>query len=175
MAPVVVVVGPPGAGKTTVGRLVAERLGVAFRDTDTDVEAAAGASVADVFVTEGEAGFRALERTAVAAALADHDGVLALGGGAVLDPGTRDRLVGRTVVFLDVGVADAARRVGFNRDRPLLLGNPRAQWLRLMNERRSVYEAVASARVETDGRTPDEVADEVVALVAGRRGAEGDA
>nr|MCU0266047.1 AAA family ATPase [Actinomycetes bacterium] len=126
MAPVVVVVGPPGAGKTTVGRLVAERLGVAFRDTDTDVEAAAGASVADVFVTEGEAGFRALERTAVAAALADHDGVLALGGGAVLDPGTRDRLVGRTVVFLDVGVADAARRVGFNRDRPLLLGNPRA-------------------------------------------------
>lgn len=170
MAPVVVLVGPPGAGKSTVGRLVAARLGVGFRDTDADVEAAAGTSVADVFVAQGEAGFRALERAAVAAALADHDGVLALGGGAVLDPGTRDALTGRTVVFLDVGVSDAARRVGLNRDRPLLLGNPRAQWVRLMAERRPVYEAVATARVDTDGRAPEEVADEVVRTVAGPLG-----
>src|SRR5690242_19629036 len=130
MAPLVLLVGPPGAGKTTVGRLVAQRLGVPFRDTDADVEAHAGRTVADIFVDSGEAEFRALERTAVARALAEHDGVLAVGGGAVLDEGTRDGLAGHTVVFLSVEVKDAASRVGFNRDRPLLLGNPRAQWLR---------------------------------------------
>jgi shikimate kinase len=168
MAPVVVLVGPPGAGKTTVGRLVAERLETAFRDTDADVEQAAGASVADVFVEQGEPVFRRLEQQAVAAAIQSHGGVLALGGGAVLDPLTREALAGSLVVFLDVGIKDAASRVGFNRDRPLLLGNPRAQWLRLMEKRRGFYDEVATATVDTDGSTPDEVADEVVAIVAGR-------
>jgi shikimate kinase len=88
--------------------------------------------------------------------------VLAVGGGAVLDAGTRDLLAGRSVVFLDVGIKDAARRIGLNRDRPLLLGNPRAQWIRLMADRRPLYEQLASVTVLTDGRTPDEVADEVV-------------
>ncbi len=155
-------VGPPGSGKSVTARAVADRIGVASRDTDHDVEVTTGSRIADLFVEHGEEHFRDLERGAVAAALVEHDGVLAVGGGAVLDPGTRDLLAGRTVVFLDVGIKDAARRIGLNRDRPLLLGNPRAQWIRLMEARRPLYEAVASVTVPTDGRTPDEVADEIV-------------
>jgi len=165
MPPAVVLVGPPGAGKTTVGALLAHRLGVRLRDTDQDVAEAAGCSVADIFVDQGEDAFRALEAAAVAAALAEHTGVVALGGGAILDEGTRRTLRGHRVVFLDVSVKDAASRVGFNRDRPLLLGNPRAQWLRLMQRRRSFYEEVAQQVVNTDGRTPDDLADEIAALV----------
>jgi shikimate kinase len=161
MAPVVVLIGPPGAGKTVVGSRLAELLGVGFRDTDHDVEARAGASVADIFVDRGEAAFRELEAAAVAEAMADHDGVLSVGGGAVLDPHTRRRLGGGCVVFLDVGIKDAAKRVGFNRDRPLLLGNPRAQWLRLMEVRRPIYDQLATLTVPTDGLTPDEVAERV--------------
>jgi shikimate kinase len=165
MAPVVVLVGPPGAGKSTVGALLASRLGVGFRDTDLDVAAAVGASVPDFFVEHGEAAFRAQEKAAVATALAEHEGVLALGGGAVLDAETRALLAALRVVFLDVAVKDAASRVGFNRDRPLLLGNPRAQWLRLMEKRRAFYEEVADATVSTDGRTPDDVTEELAALL----------
>jgi shikimate kinase len=164
--PIVVLVGPMGAGKSTVGRLLAGRLGVELRDTDTDVEAIAGKSVADVFVEDGEPAFRDLERQAVVAALAEHPGVLALGGGSVMNPLTEDALRGHAVVFLDVEVSDAARRIGLNRDRPLLLGNPRAQWLRIMTDRRPVYRRVAGTVVATDGRTPDEVADAVLAALA---------
>jgi shikimate kinase len=162
VAPVVVLVGPPGSGKSTTARALAARLRVDCRDTDEDVEQGTGGSIADLFVEHGEDHFRKLERSAVAAALAEHDGVLAVGGGAVLDAETRGMLAGRTVVFLDVGIKDAARRVGLNRDRPLLLGNPRAQWIRLMEARRPLYEEVASMTVLTDDRTPDEVADEVI-------------
>ena len=167
MAPRVVIVGPPGAGKSTVGRLVARRLGVPFRDTDKDVEAVAGCSVADLFIDSGEAAFRVLEKDAVALALVEHSGVLALGGGAILDADTRELLVPQTVVFLDVSVKDAASRVGFNRDRPLLLGNPRAQWLRLMEARRPWYEAVATTRISTDARSADSVAGDIVAWLSG--------
>ena len=160
--PVVVLVGPMGSGKTTVGSALAARLGLGLRDTDADVEARAGKPVSDIFVDDGEPVFRDLEREAVATALREHDGVLALGGGAVMDPLTEEALRGHTVVFLDVQVTDAARRIGLNRDRPLLLGNPRAQWLRIMERRRPVYERVATAVVATDGRTPDEVADAVL-------------
>jgi shikimate kinase len=162
VSPKLVIVGPPGAGKTTIGRLVADRLGSELRDTDADVEATAGKPISEIFVDDGEAAFRGLERVAVAAALAEHDGVVALGGGAVLDEGTRALLAFLRVVFLDVGLADAASRVGLNRDRPLLIGNPRAQLNRLMNERRPLYEQVATITVDTSGRTPEDVADEVL-------------
>lgn len=165
MTPIVVLVGPPGAGKTTVGALVASALGVALVDTDAEVEAYAGEPIADIFVDHGEAHFRMLERDAVDRALSGSDGVVALGGGAVLHPATTAQLAGNRVVFLDVGLADAASRVGLNRDRPLLLGNPRGQLRRLMDERRPVYESVATATVGTDGRSPEDVAAEVVALV----------
>jgi shikimate kinase len=161
----VVFAGPPGAGKTTVGRLLAARWSVGFRDTDGDVEAVAGMSVADVFVEHGEAHFRALEAAAVRAALAGHAGVLTLGGGAVMDPATRAELAGHTVVHLDVGMPDAVRRVGLARDRPLLVEAPRARLAAMLAERRPLYAEVATVAVDTSGRTPEQVADEVERLL----------
>jgi shikimate kinase len=161
--PRVVLVGPPGAGKTTVGRLVAARLGLAFRDTDADVEAQAGRTIAEIFVDDGEARFRELERVAVAKALAEHEGVLSLGGGAVLDASTRALLRGHHVVFLSVGVGDAAKRVGLSRDRPVLALNPRATLHVLLEERLPLYREVAAVEVVTDGRPAEDVAEATVA------------
>jgi shikimate kinase len=161
--PVVVLVGPMGVGKSTVGELLAERLGTGFRDTDADVEAAAGKSVPDIFVDEGEPHFRTLEREAVRAAVAQHPGVLALGGGAVLDAATRALLTGLPVAYLSMEVGEAVRRTGLNVARPLLaVVNPRQEWKRLMDERRPLYTEVARAVVATDERTPEQVADAVL-------------
>jgi Shikimate kinase len=166
MSPRLVLVGPPGSGKSTVARLVADLWGTAWRDTDKDIEARTGTSIGDIFIDHGETHFRALEAVAVAAALEEDDGVLAVGGGAILDTHTRALLETAQVVFLDVGITDAAKRIGFNRDRPLLLGNPRAQWIRLMEARRPLYEQIATYTVATDGKSPAEVAGEVIARVS---------
>ncbi len=160
--PVVVVVGPPGAGKTTAAELLAERLGVAVRDTDQDVEASEGESIQDIFVGRGEPVFRELEAAAVAEALSSHDGVLALGGGAVMDPRTRALLADHTVVHLDVGLAQAAARVGMNSGRPLLLGNIRSQLKQLMDARRPLYAEVATFTIDTNELTPDQVVERVL-------------
>lgn len=156
--PAVVLVGPMGVGKSTVGRLLADRLGVGYRDTDEDIVAAEGRTIAEIFVDEGEAAFRALEKAAVRAALAEHRGVVALGGGAVLDPDTRALLAGQRVLYLSMEVEEAVKRTGLNVARPLLAVNPRKQWRELMEARRHLYEEVATAVVATDGRTPEEVA-----------------
>lgn len=155
--PLVVLVGPMGVGKSTVGQLLAERLGVAYRDTDDDIVAEAGRSIAEIFVDEGEETFRAIEKRAVRRALTEHDGVLALGGGSILDADTRALLAGQRVVYLAMDVEEAVKRTGLNAARPLLAVNPRKQWRELMDARRHFYEGVATVVVTTDGRTPEEV------------------
>ncbi|WP_344173421.1 shikimate kinase [Kribbella lupini] len=160
--PVVVLVGPPGSGKSTVAELLAAKLGAVHRDTDTDVETGAGKPISDIFVDSGEPVFRELERAAIVAALKADGVVLSLGGGAILDADTRADLAGHTVVFLDVSVGEAAKRVGLGVARPLLLGNVRTQLKNLMDARRPLYAEVAKHTVTTDGRTPEEIANEIV-------------
>ena len=162
MKPVAVVVGLMGAGKTTVGTLLAEALGVPFRDVDADIEAVAGKSISVIFVDDGEEQFRALERRAVAAALEEFDGVLALGGGAILAETTRAALAGHTVVYLSVELADAISRVGLGQGRPLLALNPRATLRHLLEQRRPLYDEVATLTVTTDGRTPEDITAEIL-------------
>jgi shikimate kinase len=166
--PVVVLIGSPGAGKSTVGRRVAQRLGVEFADSDALIEQEAGMSVADLFVTEGEGAFRQREVDTIAAALRDHTGVLSLGGGSVMRAETRELLVGRRIVWLKVSLSDAAARVGLNTARPLLLGNVRATLGALLAERSPVYEDVATDVVDTSGSSLREVVDAVVAVLGQR-------
>ncbi|MCU1590210.1 MAG: shikimate kinase [Frankiales bacterium] len=157
-------VGPPGAGKTTVGRLVAARLGLPFRDTDDDIVTATGKTIPELFFDDGEEAFRALESDAVRRALGEHAGVLSLGGGAVLDPGTRALLLGHRVVFLAVGLAAATKRVGMSAARPVLALNPRAQLQLLLEARLPLYREVASLEVATDGKPPEQIVEEILAV-----------
>jgi shikimate kinase len=164
--PLAVLIGSPGAGKTSVGRRVAQRLGIPFTDTDALIESEAGMAVADIFLNEGEEAFRRREAVAVAEALLSHEGILSLGGGAVLREETRERLQGHLVVWLRVSVADAASRVGLNTARPLLLGNVRGTLNTLLQERTPLYESVATDVVDTSGRPLREVVDDVAELLA---------
>ncbi len=158
---VVGLTGGIGSGKSTVARLLARRLGVRFRDTDVDIVAQAGKPIAEVFIDDGEEHFRRLEVDAVALALTEHDGVLSLGGGAVLSPDTRARLKDHRVVLLDVDLSAASGRIGLNRDRPVLALNPRATLKTLLDERMPLYVEVATHTVPTSGRSVGQVVDDV--------------
>ncbi|GAB2818418.1 shikimate kinase [Actinocorallia aurea] len=165
MTPRAVLIGPPGSGKTTIGLALAAVLGVEFRDTDADIVLKAGKPVSDIFVDDGEDAFRALERDAVRDALAEHDGVLALGGGAILAPETQELLAGHRVVYLDVSLEEAVKRVGLNSVRPLLVFNPRSQLRKLMAERLPIYQRLAEITAATTGRAEDEVVAEIAAAL----------
>ena len=165
MAPIAVLVGAPGAGKSTVGRRIAGRLGVDFADSDALVEARAGKPVADIFVSDGEVAFRDLERVEIAEALVNFDGVLSLGGGAILDDSTRAALLDQRVIWLQVDLTNATQRVGMNSARPLLLGNVRGTMLAMLEARTPLYEEVADHRIDTSGRSIKEVVAEAAAVV----------
>ncbi len=174
MRPKAVIIGPPGSGKTTIGGALAERLGVALRDTDADVERAAGKPIGEIFIDDGEERFRELERAAVAAALDEHEGVVALGGGAILAAETQSRLGGHTVVYLRVGLSEAIKRVGLASARPLLVLNPRSQLRKLLEERLPIYERLGTVSVETDGCAPAEIVDEIVKALEAAGGGSGE-
>ena len=164
----VVLIGPPGAGKSAVGALLADRLGVPFRDTDADVAAAAGKPVSDIFIENGEDVFRGLERQAVTTALREqtgHGGVLALGSGAVLDPGIEDLLDGLPIIYLTADFGTVARRIGMDRPRVVIPGNPRGRLRAMLDERDAIYRRLAAVTVPSDDLDPDELADQIAAEV----------
>lgn len=159
----IVFVGPPGSGKSTVGRALAQKLNRNFVDTDAVIEETTGRKIADIFLIDGEEEFRRIEREVVLSALQSQDSVISLGGGSVLDEDVQSALSSLPeVIFLDVSISNAAPRVGFNRDRPLLLGNPRQQWIALMEKRRPIYERIATRTISTDNRKAHEVVAELL-------------
>jgi shikimate kinase len=158
----IILIGPPGAGKSTVGKYLAKDLELTLVDTDRIIEEREGRTISEIFLSDGEEGFRSIEKRVVLESLDLEDSVIALGGGSVLDSEVQAKLSQCTeVVFLDVSISNAAPRVGFNKERPLLMGNPRQQWLHLMEKRRSIYEALATRTVSTDNRKANEVAHEI--------------
>ncbi len=165
--PAVILIGPPGSGKSTVGPLLAALLHVDFADTDSLIAQRTGKPVDDIFIEDGEDAFRALERSAVPEAVAAHGGVLALGGGAVLSDDTRKLLAGRRVVYLETGFAAVARRSGLDGPRPPMPGNPRGRLRQLLEERRGLYEDVAWLTVPTDDLEPEQIAGQIAAAISG--------
>ena len=166
MSSQIILIGPPGAGKSTIGHSLAKKMKVKFADTDSMIEAKLDKKISDIFVDLGEPVFRAEELKVLAEVLQSDNGVVSLGGGAPISLPAQEliRNSGATVIFLDISLGKAAARVGFNRDRPLLLGNPRAQWNELMSSRRPIYEALATAVVTVDDRTVNEICADILAV-----------
>ena len=170
--PKVILIGPPGAGKSSVGRALGKRLDSYFADTDLLIESVTGLRVSEIFLDKGESFFRELEQKIVLREIIECNGVLALGGGSVMNADVAEalRVSSSPICFLDVSLSNAAPRIGFNRDRPLLVGNPRAKWQELMNVRRPVYESLASFTVSTDSSTPTQIAQEIVEILSKSEG-----
>ena len=163
----IVLIGPPGAGKSTVGKALSKELDCAFVDSDKEIEARSNKKIIDIFVEDGEAKFRLIEEEIVSKLLQEFEGVLSLGGGAPMNMQVQQILneADYPIIFLDVSISQAANRVGFNKERPLLLINPRQQWINLMNTRRATYEALSKEIVSTDSKKPVEVAKEIINLL----------
>ena len=159
----IVLIGPPGAGKSSIGKALAKELNLNFIDSDSEIEKLSHKKISEIFIEDGEPAFRLLEVDVVRRVLADFDGVISLGGGAPINPEIQE-VLGRAnypVIFIDVSIAQAATRIGFNKDRPLLLVNPRQQWISLMNDRRPIYEKLASQTISSDNQKPHEVAKQI--------------
>ena len=156
----IVLIGPPGAGKTSIGKALSKELELAFIDSDAEIERISGKTISEIFVDQGESVFRKTEVETVTRILAEFEGVVALGGGAPINPEIQKVLLNSEypVIFIDVSISQAANRIGFNKDRPLLMINPRQQWLHLMSERRPIYEKLATITVSSDNSKPSEVA-----------------
>lgn len=159
----IVLIGPPGAGKSSIGKALAKELNLNFIDSDSEIEKISHKKISEIFIEDGEPAFRLLEVDVVRKVLSDFEGVISLGGGAPINKEIQDLIVDANypVVFIDVSIAQAATRIGFNKDRPLLLVNPRQQWISLMNERRPIYEKLASQTISSDNQKPHEVAKQI--------------
>jgi len=166
MSPKAVLIGLPGSGKSTIGRRLAKALGLTLLDTDGEIERRTGRTIAEIFGTDGEPGFRRIEEEVIRAALHDHDGILSLGGGAVTTDGVRDALAGHTVIYLEISAAEGVRRTGGSTIRPLLAGPDRAEKYReLMSERVPLYRRVATIRINTNRRNPGAVVRNIIGLL----------
>jgi shikimate kinase len=163
----IIFIGPPGSGKSSVGKEVAAILKLSHIDTDQLIEEKSGKRISDIFLDNGEPAFRRMEREIVLEVLQQDNCVISLGGGSVIDSEVADKLrVEPNVIYLEVSISNAAPRVGFNAERPLLVANPRQQWLKLMEDRKPIYEGLGRKRISTDNRKPKEIAREIAGLLS---------